>query len=168
MKNKDKASYVKEKIASAFFQLFDEKEFAEISIKEITIRAQVSRVSFYRNFETKEDILRYYIHQKMSEWRQTTDLVKESNFKIVIADLFEHYKEHNDFYLLLYKRGFSYLILEDIQTIWGAKENQTNKDAYVYAYLTYGLFGWINEWFARGMQESAKGILELFEEKDEK
>ncbi|QQZ61218.1 TetR/AcrR family transcriptional regulator [Paenibacillus sonchi] len=168
MKNKDKASYVKEEIARAFFQLFEEKDFSEISIKEITLKAQVSRVSFYRNFTSKEDILRYYIQQKMSNWRHTTDLVKAPNFKLVIADLFEHYKQHSEFYLLLYKRGFSYLILEDIQAVWGARENQTNKNAYVYAYLTYGLFGWINEWFARGMQESTEGILRLFEEKDEK
>lgn len=168
MKNKEKASYVKEEIARAFFQLFEEKDFPEISIKEITIKAQVSRVSFYRNYSSKEDILRYNINQKMSEWRHTTDLIKSSNFQVVIADLFEHYKQHSDFYLLLYKRGFSYLILEDIQEIWGARENQTNKDAYVYAYLTYGLFGWINEWFARGMQESAEGILELFEKKEVK
>ncbi len=46
-----------ERIAVALLALLDEKEFSRISITEITERAGVSRVSYYRHFSSKEDIL---------------------------------------------------------------------------------------------------------------
>lgn len=39
-----------------------EKEFGQIRISEITARAGVNRASFYRNCNSKEDVLHQYLH----------------------------------------------------------------------------------------------------------
>ncbi|MGN0597366.1 MAG: TetR-like C-terminal domain-containing protein [Ruminiclostridium sp.] len=54
----------------------------------------------------------------------------------------------------------------------GVSENETNCQnclteqpnvvAYTTAYLSYGLYGWIEEWFKRGMQETPKEMDELW------
>ena len=46
-----------QRIATALLGLLNVKSFDRISITEITEKAAVSRVSYYRNFSSKEDIL---------------------------------------------------------------------------------------------------------------
>ncbi|MGN0266546.1 MAG: TetR-like C-terminal domain-containing protein [Lachnospiraceae bacterium] len=45
----------------------------------------------------------------------------------------------------------------------GAQSDQPNIVAYTTAYFSYGLYGWIEEWFKRGMQEAPKEMAELWE-----
>ena len=56
-KRKEANLHVKNSIVSALIDLMREKNFEAISVSEITARAGVSRVSYYRNFDSKEDIL---------------------------------------------------------------------------------------------------------------
>ena len=39
--------------------------------------------------------------------------------------------------------------------VMGPKPGHDNKLAYTLAFLSSGIYGWIEEWFARGMTESA-------------
>lgn len=50
-------SVAEARISLAFLKLLDLKPFSRISISEITEKAGVSRVSYYRHFSSKEDIL---------------------------------------------------------------------------------------------------------------
>lgn len=58
MNNEQKNTYVKQQLTQALLELLQKKTLAEISVSELTERAGVGRVSFYRNFHTKEDILK--------------------------------------------------------------------------------------------------------------
>ena len=53
-----KEKYVEEYIISALFKLMERKTYESISITEITNKAGVGRISFYRNFDSKEDIVK--------------------------------------------------------------------------------------------------------------
>ena len=68
MDNLKKNQYVKSEITKALLELLKEKDLNEISIREITTRAQVGRVSFYRNYKRKEDILEQYLFFIIKEW----------------------------------------------------------------------------------------------------
>ena len=70
-------------------------------------------------------------------------------------------KEHSDFYLLLKERGLMHLLLEVYLEKWGPKPDYPNEWAYATAFLSYGTYGWIEEWINRGMQESAETMAEL-------
>ena len=58
MNNREKNSYVKSRILEALLELTRERSFGEISISALTERAGVGRASFYRNFKSREDVLR--------------------------------------------------------------------------------------------------------------
>jgi AcrR family transcriptional regulator len=47
----------------ALFQLMQHKKFADISITEIAGAAHISRMAFYRNYKTKEDVLNGFIQR---------------------------------------------------------------------------------------------------------
>ena len=46
----------RERIVSALLELIREKPLSTITITELTRRAGVSRMAFYRNFSTKEEV----------------------------------------------------------------------------------------------------------------
>ena len=53
---------VREALGQALVRLMERKPFAQITITEIVQLAGVSRSSFYRNYQEKEDLLCEYIH----------------------------------------------------------------------------------------------------------
>ena len=61
MDNLEKNTYVKKEITKALLSLLQKKDLNDITIRELTLEAGVGRVSFYRNYKTKEEILEQYI-----------------------------------------------------------------------------------------------------------
>lgn len=53
-----------------------------------------------------------------------------------------------------------------LKELFGPKPEYPNFGAYVAAYFSYGLFGWIEEWFARGMQETSEEMTILLKNRD--
>jgi AcrR family transcriptional regulator len=64
IKNDKRSRQSAKLIFSAFNSLLSEKKYTDIKITEVIERAQVSRATFYRNYDTLEDILKYECDQK--------------------------------------------------------------------------------------------------------
>lgn len=60
MNNQEKNTYVRTQLTQALLRLLQEKKLADISVSELTQRAQVGRASFYRNYQSLSDILFQY------------------------------------------------------------------------------------------------------------
>ena len=73
MTNEKKNLYCKNQIAGSFVELLKDRKIQTVSITEIVEKAQVSRITFYRNFKDKEDILRYYIVRETDKWLSQTE-----------------------------------------------------------------------------------------------
>lgn len=52
----------------ALLQLMKVKEFSAITVTDICEKAGISRLTFYRNFEIKEDILRFHFDKVFNEY----------------------------------------------------------------------------------------------------
>ncbi|WP_433940443.1 TetR/AcrR family transcriptional regulator [Paenibacillus lautus] len=161
MNNEEKNTFVKEQITEATIKLLMKYELSQISISQITTKAQVSRNSFYRNYVDKEDILVKHIKNLISKWDSDYQLTNNDSNAELYGSLFMHLKENSDFYLLLKKRNLFYLFLNMFTELYGAKTEYDNMTAYVTSFITYGTYGWIEEWIGRGMQESAETMSSL-------
>lgn len=160
--NIERNSYVKKQIESATIKLLKEKELKSITVNDIAEKSNVSRVSFYRNYESKEDIIKSYIGRQLYNWYSHN---KENFIKMkaetgrddeMLGSLFGLLIEHKDLYLLLYKRGLLYFLHDTLRDIYGPNHDYPNFHAYLMAFFIYGVYGWIEEWISRGMQESAQ------------
>ena len=159
--NEARNAYVIEHITESLLKLLKEKPMQEISISEIVDTAGVGRTSFYRNYETKEDIIKKHIVDLIEKWDQDYKASgKDSNAELY-GSLFKHLKDNADFYLLLKERNLMHLFLEVFLERNGPKSEYENMWAYTTAFITYGTYGWIEEWINRGMQESAETMAEL-------
>ena len=68
MNNEQKNIYVKKQITAALLALLKEKSLSDISVSELTSKAEIGRVSFYRNYQSKEDILKEESDRLIQEW----------------------------------------------------------------------------------------------------
>ncbi len=66
--NGQKSVFVKQCIFTALMQLLNQKPFDKIKISEIADRAGVSRMSFYRYYNKKEDILIEHLDQDFNDF----------------------------------------------------------------------------------------------------
>ena len=81
---------------------------------------------------------------------------------VVSAPVSAHFEKHRTFYELLNKRNLIYLLKDVIIDLCGPKPEQVKEEAYARAYVAYALYGWIEVWFQRGMQESSEEISSMF------
>lgn len=159
--NEARNTYVLKHITATVLRLLKEKTLQEISISEIVNEAAVGRTSFYRNFETKEDVVKRYISALIEQWeREYKASGKDSNAELY-GSLFKHLKDNADFYLLLKERNLMHLFLEALIEKSGPKPEDNNVWAYTKSFIAYGTYGWIEEWIARGMQEPAETMAEM-------
>ena len=161
MDNTEKNRYVKKQITYALLRLLKEKELKDISISEITTTAQVSRISFYRNYNDKDAIIKEYIHLTLNEWNKNHPKTSDHTEDDILGDIFAYITEYKDFYLLLRDRGIFYFLKDIIMDTLGPKPEYSNFDAYTVAFIANGIYGWIEEWFLRGMQESGEEMTRL-------
>ncbi|GAB5082890.1 TetR/AcrR family transcriptional regulator [Hominimerdicola sp. 21CYCFAH17_S] len=162
MSNEGRNNYVIEHIREAFLCLLKEKSIDQITITELCDMAGVGRASFYRNYNSKDDIVKSHLNQIISEWIEEYD--RKDNFPLSeqVRGLFTHFEKNIVFYKLLYDRNLIYLLKDVLLGIYGPKPEDNAISAYSKDFVAYTLYGWIEVWFQRGMHESAEELANMF------
>ena len=166
MDNKQRNSYVKKQITHALLELLKKQELKDIAVSEITNTAQVSRISFYRNYVDKESVVKEYIWQTLQEWNNSHPKTTEQSEDEILGDMFAYITEYRDFYLLLRDRNIFYFLKDIIMDLLGPKEEYSNFVAYTTAFVANGIYGWVEEWLLRGMQESGEEMTRLLKNRN--
>ncbi len=164
MSNEGRNIYVIGHITDSLLKLLEDKELADISISELCDHAGVGRASFYRNFNSKEDIVRAYINELFDEWKKEWEKQNSPSLSLGIGRIFEHFEQRKAFYSLLNERHLIYLLKDVILDTLEFQPDLPKPDAYAKAFVAYALYGWIEVWFQRGMRESAEEMKKLFED----
>jgi AcrR family transcriptional regulator len=142
--------------------LMRKKGFADITVGEISARAGVNRSSYYRNFNSKEDIVKYYYNKIIFEHLEKVKNIKEIPLKYYLEKMFSHFYQYKNELLLIYKNEVSYLILDAInETFTKVREKQLFEDRFQIYYHTGGIYNIFLLWFAGEMRESPGRMAEL-------
>lgn len=157
---------VKRKIADALLSLMRKKSIADVTVTEIVNAAGVARVTFYRNYSSKENVLTTLIDDALEELRAGRDYAEMECMTYAHAlSAFEMiYKRRSDV-SDLYNSGFATLLLErlnDFHTaVAGAMPNSSADKYAVYLYMG-AMFDIAVNWIAGGCVESAESIAAVF------
>lgn len=166
MNNQEKNTYVRQHILSALLELMKTQDFAAISIQAVVDAAGVGRASFYRNFESKEDVLKQESVRLTDGWKAQFDQEHPSlppeQTNLWLISLLDFYKVHSEFYLALYQAGLSDIVLDTILGYFDRSPEIPNALAYLNSSIGYMLYGWVHEWMRRGMQESGTELARMF------
>lgn len=157
---------VKGQITKALFQLMHEKSFSDITITELIQTAGVARVSFYRNYESKEDVLLTLINDVLEQFRETVDSNEPDYYTYDnIRRSFSFFRKYGDFLLDLYRFGYGSILLERLnrfhEEVAGTMPNSSIERYKLYMYIG-ALFNTAVTWVQNGAKESEEDIADMF------
>lgn len=102
-----KEEYSKKVISEALIALLQEKEYHKITIQEITDKAGVSRMTYYRNFANKDEIVMYYLTRITDDFVERSGIsLKNMQLREYMVILFKHLMEYKTLSLILLRVGF--------------------------------------------------------------
>ena len=161
--NKEANAVTRECIESALIKLMEKKDFADISITEIITKAGVSRVSYYRNYSSKEDILSKYIQsivKCLSDCMLKYDAVTQTQ-ETWLA-LLNGVKPYANQYKLLLKAGCAGKMLEEYTAYMNQAVPQDNY-ALIYSncYWAGAITSVLSEWIRGEMSVPAEQVAEI-------
>ncbi|OTN88563.1 hypothetical protein A5819_001044 [Enterococcus sp. 7E2_DIV0204] len=116
LKNKGNAKslYSRTQIQESMLKLIKHKKFEEITIKEIVDGANVSRKTFYRNFDSKIEILDVEISKISSEYIQALHEITDLTFHNIVFLIFTVADNNHEFIKSLVDNNLLYLLLDRI------------------------------------------------------
>lgn len=152
-----KEHYVENQLSQTLIQLLQEKDLHNLTVKEVCLKAQIGRASFYRYYFSLEDVLSQQSHRLMQEWGREFEANPQSTPDRVFQSLFQHFQEHKEFYSILYRYQLTQVIVDTIKEKIELTADLPND-------IAYAIFGWINEWISRGMLESPSHLNQIFKD----
>ncbi len=156
----------KESVFIALMRLLEHRAFNEITITEIAKVAGVSRAAFYRNYQTKEDIITFYLRDLFGELIVQLQLLENKSKWNRIRLFFTFFKDHNDFINRLIIAELSPIFYEQFCIcVTNFFESETVKlyDSHLYEryfpqFIAAGLSRVLLEWIKDGTVDSVDDI----------
>lgn len=155
-------------IGDALLDMLRDRQLSEVTIKELCERAGVSRPTFYRHFDSIEDVLGLYAQQVFqSMYGAVEPLIGKGNSGVsIVESVFERFLEHRELFDLLRERDlltpvFGHLwvmsnTLTQNQALRSERSAAATQDAFdVITYSFGGTFSIIFTWIIDGMKRPA-------------
>lgn len=155
---------VKDAIAAALVRLMQDKRLEQITIQEITRQAWVGRSTFYRNFGSKEDVLRFYIRTLFDAGKREEEPYSDDHLRAFVVSQFRRCREHKDFFAALQKSGLLHLLYQQGTVI--TRDNIAKfglyQNPYQAVFFSSAAVGVMIQWIEGGFQENEQTMADLF------
>lgn len=166
MEKKRDDSFVEECFFEAAMKLMEEKSFQKIMVKEITDQAGFSRMTYYRHYTNKEDILLKHIernsHNILNHFQKQKSIVDDYDFLVMF---FSAFRGEQTFLSNIIDSNLTYLLLDAFKINafnmikdYSSYTNNPDQsfDSYKIHFITGGLFEVLIEWSKADMRTSDK------------
>lgn len=110
-RKKNSSDFLKECIADALFILLRTKSIESITVREITELANVSRITYYRNFTSKENVIEFKLDKLMTEWIEKQPQKESASAHELSIRFFQFFYSIRDIVQTLIRANLSLLLL---------------------------------------------------------
>ncbi len=163
-KDINKVSFIKDCMADALETLMKDRAIKDISIDEITNLAGVGRATYFRNFDSKYEVLAYKQIKEWKAWRDKHNLgpTEEFDFNNALSTFQFQYNirertrrrfTHPEEYKLVNSIVIKEVIIPD--------SNNEYTDMYKIAFFSYGLVGLLQKWAENDFKESPEEMVTM-------
>lgn len=173
--NKDFKNLSRQLIVEALLELMKEKPYQDISVTEITKKADVARRTFYFNYSDKDDVLEEFLEmfgkrlfKRINE--KTNERMSSKNF---IRIYFEFWKEEIEFATILIKNNLFirlFMLIEDDKIAFDNKLKEEVKNIltkeeenYFLIFHATGLWSLLELWVKNGAKETPEEMAKIYE-----
>lgn len=156
----DNNSVVEDCITKALYKLIDKKKLENITIKELVEQAGVSRISFYRHYDSKIDVLHKELDKMIDKYiNEYYQELNNSNLEYNIINLFNLFYEYKDLGTTLYKSNSLYLIQ---QQFYKSIDTKLSKyDLYARSFYSGGIYNTLLLWISTGYKEKPEFLVNI-------
>lgn len=148
-------------ILEALLILIRKMEWQEISITGICEKAGVTRMSFYRSYESKEDVLRRQIARVTDRFMAESgiDFLQDSREDYLLK-LFRHVTEYRDRLQVIYRAGLIHFVQEEFDRVMLAHYKGKYSD-YQTSFLSGGIYNVFLLWLKKGCRETPEEMARM-------
>lgn len=150
-------------LAEALIALMEQTPLDSIKIQVLAKKAGVSRMSYYRYFSNKIEILEFYIEYILDEYLKVTEKTSANEFQTYehILDSLKYFFQYKGFICCLKKSGFGIMFLDKLNAYVKKQYNLLNSNEYILYYYVGGIFNIYIQWITRNTPESAEEIASI-------
>ncbi len=107
----------KQWLIDAFLELLEQYSYNDITIERITTKAGLGRRTFYRHFQTKDELVEYITTLLMHEYSQTLLENNAQGLEMVAKCYFEFWENYIDLLLLLKKAKLLHFFSDNLEQL---------------------------------------------------
>lgn len=152
----------KEKISDAMIGLLERKSFDRITIDELVRKAGVGRNSYFRNFQTKEEVISFKLIKLWERYAAENELCERNFFNIDNAYAFFDFNSSiKPLLKTLYCANVQNAVFEAVYTIMLPPEEKNIQKWYREKFYSYGLIGLLDGWVRTGFNETPEEMRDI-------
>ena len=161
--NRESNRITKESLEISLLQLLEKKELTKITISELVERAGVSRAAFYRNYDSKEEILQEIFQRTV---QKITDKLEQFNMRTELYQvwlfLFKEVKKEAQILSLAVDYNLEKLLTSAVFDML-EQQNYSRKEAstYMNSFWSSAVVSVLIKWIKDGMRIPAEKIASL-------
>ncbi|HMB20616.1 MAG TPA: TetR family transcriptional regulator [Spirochaetota bacterium] len=173
MKQDKRAKRTRAWLLETLLELIEEKEYSEISITELTEKADIARQTFYRNYDSMDDILLYKMDEILDEYfkkvQKNLETKNDPYFDFEVKQLVYEWQRNEALFKALQKSGLAFQVLEKLSAFFSQfhmkAQNLTQldeKQQFLVYYLAGGVYMVLNKWFEHEMHTPMDILVDIF------
>ncbi|WP_019155236.1 TetR/AcrR family transcriptional regulator [Robertmurraya massiliosenegalensis] len=159
-------------IIDALLELMKEKAYDKITIKEITDKADLVRKTFYRNFDSKDDVLYEYINELMKQVEKEFENDQSLTPYTMATKYFTFWSEHIHFLHLLQRNNLFIILLQHLDMYMPGLNGRYKAnilDGFDALFLDYytifnsaGVWHMLERWVSGGAKETPEQLAQIY------
>lgn len=165
--NNPSAIRSRKQITDALLKLMEKYPYEDISVKQIVLETDLVRKTFYRNYSSKDDVLRSHIRSILLDYFEIVNNARGD----VLTTIFEFAVENKKLLMLLDKNDMLYVVLQGMNEFIMSVKTKQNQELnpfsklfegldsdYLISLNTGGIWNVISLWVRRGMTDDPDDV----------
>lgn len=153
--------YLKECVADALIELMETTPLEKIKVQDITDRAGVGRVTYFRYFESKTDILSFKLMTLWYRWIEKHPYPHEAGDYEHALWFFSFCYSIRPLLTILHKQGKHIILLDVFLHYVTATVSDTGQERYLKMYTAFGMLGVVTEWIGSDFKETPAELAKI-------
>ena len=154
----NKAEQSRRAISEALLRLMTDHEYGKITLQNIVDEAGVSRMAFYRNFESKEAVIRYWLKGVTDRFVMESGIsYRDDAPQDYFVTLFTHLARYREVCERLCSAGLSHLLKDEFDRIFLSIHGEEYSD-YKSCFHAGGIYNVFLLWLIRGCPETPQEL----------
>ena len=161
----DRNRYIRMCIARTLIQLMESKNLDDITITELVKKANVSRMTFYKYYKSKQAVLSDYMYEIVNDYvkdlKKRADIGKFHEFRR-ICHCFEFFKQYSNLIMILINSNMYSVVINAVNNYMDTYVLPvTHYSRYELYYYGGALCNTYIKWIENGMVETPEEIAKI-------